>query len=612
MRKRILLFAAVLALFGTDVFGWGRGHKLIRQWAVQKLPQWQKEFVGAEHLNDLYRKYTSLQDAHAGGHSPQYDRYCIVPGVHLSLHDVCDARSSLRAMQWYIDQIGKELKAGKGDEAMKFLGVLCHWVEDPASPTAHGSPTSDAILRQLIPPPREKENFNYILGYGGIGDVGKYTVPDEAYTPRLLGASIPEAAGRIYQAQRMLKFKVGASFVPIIQDTMYGDGTKADAERSKAALVNAKRVADIIYTVLCLAANKVDAGESEKLKTQRLTEWLSDSVDGRAGHPYYVVPYLINQSMDAKRKLHPLAFSGDGTPVEFGFGTGTPSNIKFSIGPGGVFSKFTCRAGLHPTAGPKGKVKFTVRVAGRAAWEKTMAVGDAPEAVSVDLPAKELVSLTLQTAPVGGSPPLHNLVVWAEPTLHRSATAPVYSSKPAPKGPAGAPQTPTISDAKGTNILKNSSLETWGSDGLPVDWGRFSAKESKVGKETSEVHSGKAAARFEVDENGSVVLLNTTWENKPGKRYRYSFYWKSPVGYVQYAIKRSVPKRGWIAYSGVTWKNENANPVARGSATEWNRTVMEFDAFEEPLKLTVEVCRPSGKGSSYSFFVDDITLEELE
>jgi len=619
MRKAIVAIAAVCALAvpAREALGWGRGHKLIRKWAVEKLPAWQLEFVGAEHLANLYRKYTSIQDAHAGGNSPQYDRYCIIPGVSVSLHDVGAPRPSMRAIQWYIYNVIRELKAGNKDEAMKFLGVLCHWNEDPLSPTAHGSPASDALLRQLVPPPKDKENFNYILGYGGIGDVGNYTIPDEPYTPKLLGATIPEAAARIYQAQKRLRFRVASAFIPIIQSTMYGDGSKADEERAKAALRNAKFIADILYTVFCLAADKIDAGESAKLRTSRLTEWVSDSLGTRAGHPYYVVPFLTNQAMDAQRNLHPLAFAGSDGKVEFGYGTGTPSNIRFSIPSGGVFSSFTCRAGLHPTAGPKGKVHFSVRVNGKTAWEKTLASGDAPETVSVPLPATEVISLALVTEAVGGSPPLHNLVVWGEPTLHRSETPPpAYDPKAAPATPAkgpGAPEAklPPVSSAKGKNLLKNSSLEEWIDDRTPVGFKPMKTGGSFVSKESGEFHSGKHCAKFTVDDAGSLIMMGAVFESSPGKRYRLRFFWKSPTGFIQYAVRRH-GGTGWLAFNGTGWIQSNFNILSTGGTEGWNEQAIEFDGYEEPIKVRVDVCRPAGKGSGYSFYVDDITLEELE
>jgi len=412
----------------NDLQAWGRGHVLIRQWAVEHLPEWQKKTIGKAHFTDLCTKYTHLQDQHAGGKRPDLDRYCIPPGPRLSLHDVQPIAKAAPAMQWYLYQIRECIRNDEMDDAMKFLGVLCHWNEDPGSPTAHSSPITETVLRQLIPPPKEKQNLNALFGYGGISKFGKFTIPAEEYTPRLLGASIPGAAARIVQAQRMLRYHNSQYIVPVVQDTLYGDGTKADEARSKAALYNAKHVADVIYTALCLATDRVDAKEAEVQAKQPLTEWLSDFTGGPLiPHPYYVTPFLIDQAMDAKRTLHPLAFPGD-DKVAFGLGMGAPFALDYTIAPGGVFSHFTCRVGLHPTAEEKGKVAFQVLVNGKVAAEtEPIPSGAPPQTLRVELPSTPVVKLTLKTIPAPGSTPTHNLTVWGEPTLHRAKSVPAYA-----------------------------------------------------------------------------------------------------------------------------------------------------------------------------------------
>ena len=47
--------------------------------------------------------------------------------------------------------------------------------------------------------------------------------------------------------------------------------------------------------------------------------------------------------------------------------------------------------------------------------------------MQVELPATPVVNVTLQTVPAPGSPSLHNLTVWGEPTLHRAEQIPPYA-----------------------------------------------------------------------------------------------------------------------------------------------------------------------------------------
>ena len=50
---------------------------------------------------------------------------------------------------------------------------------------------------------------------------------------------------------------------------------------------------------------------------------------------------------------------------------------------------------------------------------------------------------------------------------------------------------------------------------------------------------------------------------------------------------------------------------AEGDKAAWNQTVVEFPAFTEGLELNVDICRPGGKGSAYSFLVDGVRVEEI-
>jgi len=169
-------------------------------------------------------------------------------------------------------------------------------------------------------------------------------------------------------------------------------------------------------------------------------------------------------------------------------------------------------------------------------------------------------------------------------------------------------------EKKVKNILPNGSLEKWTDKGAPEGWRILKAKDSggNVVKGTEVKHSGKASARFEVGPEGRGFFIQSTFKNEPGKKYRLTFYWKSPVGVVQYAIKTSIPKRGWIAHNGKKWLTRNANLSAKGEKDEWNKATLEFDAFEEAIDMKVEVCRPAGKGKDYKFHVDDIVLEDLK
>lgn len=412
-----VLIGSLCFVAEQNLGAWGQGHRLIREWAIKRLPAWQRQALGEENLRRLCVDYKSLQDQHAGGKAPELDPYCKIPDVRLSLHDVNPPEKSAQATLWYLDRIVQNLRANKTNEAMKFLGVLCHWHEDPGCPSAHSSPINEAQLKILIPPPKDKARYNFLYGAGGIADIGRYEIPDAEFRPQLLGRTAPEIALRLCQHQRLLERNAAAHIVPLVQDMMHGDGSRAAQHRAAAALYNAKHIADVIHTVLSLAYGRL---EDDPPSAQKLSEWLPEPMKKRTGHPYYVTGFLVDQAMDAKRKLHPLDLSDD-SRAEYGFGTGAPFAIDYTLAPGNVFSRITCRVGLHKTAGKAGAVSFAIVANGKELVRtKPIRESDRPVAIDVVLPLAPTLRLSLVTHAENPENSTANLVVWAEPTLHPS------------------------------------------------------------------------------------------------------------------------------------------------------------------------------------------------
>lgn len=467
-----LLAIGALLLVAETARGWSAGHPWIRKWAVERLPEWQEQYFGKAHLQKMSEDYLYLQDWNASYGRKDLDTYCKIPGLNIGLHDVnSNAGDTARGIQWYLQQIAGHMQAGKADEAMKYLGVLCHWMEDPGSPTAHSSPIGESALRELLPPPRDMENCNYLYGAGWIGlegahlhKAGKVMIPNVPYTPRLLGASIPEASARLTNLQRRLRRNGARYIIPLIQARLAGDDDALHKLTSETLLYNGKLVADVIYTAGCLAGGKVDPDEAKALSSVPLTEYVPDRPGDLTSHPYYAVHFLVNQAMDAKRKLHPLKFAGGGPVADAvqGFGAGAPVSLNFKLAPGGVYHRLSVRVGLHPAAGAKGKVLFRVLVNGKeAARSKPMASGDPPVALTASLPNRLLNALTLQTSAAAGSHPEHNLAVWGDPVLLRSDD-PGAALVPLPaKTPAKRTVSPARSTTPTSKVLDGRTIAKW-------------------------------------------------------------------------------------------------------------------------------------------------------
>ena len=420
----VLALCGPLALFAAaeEALAWGQGHRWIRRWAVAQQPAWVIEHFGAAHAASLWQRYTSLQDHYAGNHDPALARYC-TPPERVSLHDVNGVAASLRVTRWYLQQIDEELRRGNFNDAMKFLGVLCHWHEDPGSLSAHSSRVSEDLLRELIPPRSDQLNKNYLYGLGWIGNEREIGLAAVQHQPQLLGTTIAEVAVQLTHRQELLRRHAAGLIVPAVIGHVEDDQDRVNAAIADALAYNARHIADLLYSVAWVTRDKQDRPVGNIRQTQRLTEWLSPTHPGRTAQPYAVRPFLIDQSLDAARRLHPLAsFDADGRsqPAAFGIGMGTPFKLTCQLANAGVYDRLTMTVGLHPTAGPRGHVGFRVAVNGTDLWQHDgIGSGAAAEPVEIWLPETDVIDLTLETTAVADSESSHNLAVWIEPTLHR-------------------------------------------------------------------------------------------------------------------------------------------------------------------------------------------------
>lgn len=417
-----LASAVLLSLTTTSLsVGWGRGHGVVRPWAIAQLPAWQQDLL-APVVGGLTHDYLALQDAFAGGQHPELEPYCSPPDVKVSLHDICPPDPATRAMVWYLQQLDAHLDAGQLDEAAKYLGVLCHWCEDPASPSAHClAPLgiTETQLRQLLPPPRDKQQWHYTYGYSGIADRGSYQIEAPAYTPQLLGATLAEAALHLYHRQLGLAREARGIMVPMLQNELYSDGVQADRLRGEQAHRNGMLIADLLHTALCLAQDRVDPAAAAVLDGYDLTRLEPAPLAGKADMPYAWTPYLIDASFTAKREIHPLQLVGR-EEIEHGLGLGSSSSISYALAPQGVYRKLTATIGLHPDSTAGGAVRFIVADGTTELYRSDeLRSGEPGREVEVELPADHPFILRLAVEPVEGSVAAANLAVVAEPKLWR-------------------------------------------------------------------------------------------------------------------------------------------------------------------------------------------------
>lgn len=401
---------------------WGGGHSIIRERAITCLPAWQQEMLG-DAAHALCTDYRALQDEHAGGTRPDLDAYCRPEGATVSLHDINPVPASTIAFRWYLRRIGECVQAGEMDEAARFLGVLCHWVEDTGSMSLHCTEgfINEAYLRELIPPPDDKRGRHYLYAASGISDNGRYDMPaTEDHAPVLLGRTPEEAALHVQRRQRLQARAARQVIVPFVMDEMHGDGSVSAKLRGQLVSNASRTSADIIYTALCLATDRI-AGDTTHLDAVPLTHFVSDYRGGKSSPPWRWTPFVLDACFDQRRNVVPLELATGEGPVRFerGVGMGVPFALSWTFGPAGVYTRVTATVGLHPASAEGAAAVFALLANGEEiACTEPVRAGDPARALEGALPAEgDAIELTLETRLPEGASGEGAMAVWGEPRL---------------------------------------------------------------------------------------------------------------------------------------------------------------------------------------------------
>jgi len=402
--------------------GWGGGHEVIRERAINCLPAWQQELI-AEADETLSHDCAALQDLHAARKREGLGPYCEPEGATVSLHDINDVADSTVAMRWYLDRIRETLEAGQMTDTVRYLGVLCHWFEDVGSMSLHCTEgfIDEPSLRELIPPPDEKRGRHYLYAASGISDTGRYDMPEtEDYTPRLLGRTVEEAALHMQRRQRLQARAARQIVVPFVMDEMYGDGSESARLRGQLVSNASRTSADLIYTALCLATNRTEDNTAH-LDAIPLTDFVSDYRGGKTSAPWRWTPFVVDAIYNQRRDVVTLEVPVEGGTQTFerGVGMGAPFALDWTFGPAGVYSRLEVTVGLHPDSKEGTSAIFAVLVNGEElAATDPIAAGDPGQTLSIPLPSEgDAIELTLRTRVPEGLSGNGCLAVWGEPRL---------------------------------------------------------------------------------------------------------------------------------------------------------------------------------------------------
>ncbi len=425
MKPLLMLLLLALALVPREGRAWCElPHQAITRAAIQVLPAWQQNILG-EEVAKLGSGYCLIPDrVYSDKANAKFAQIDSRPGevYLLNLHLPAQQPENLETLRYFMGKAVGALRTGKTADAARFMGTICHMLEDYGSP-AHTVPGDNmfTMLQQFLPPP---DHMKGKLLHGPIED-GELVVVMRGYRPRLLGTTVDEAAWRLLHRDHEAIINARSTTIPIIQ-ALYADDTKAAVSwQTKAATTDAKVVADAFYTILCLGAEKFDDGERQSLRTVGIASFFPlEAVNLYFPQSeFFSSPYWGHAQSGVvlkggtKEVPIKLRVEKDGGVMEKslvdGISVGMGKSLTYQV-PVGVYQRFTVLAGLHPDLGAKGRVAFTIKGDGKQLASVTLD-GDQPARLfDCDIAGVGQLQLLVSSR---GPHAKCNYAVWAEPML---------------------------------------------------------------------------------------------------------------------------------------------------------------------------------------------------
>lgn len=418
---RQLAFAALFTLATPSlVLGWGEPHHAITRAALDVLPAWQKEALGGE-LTQLGDNYCMIPDhVFSDKENAKYAKMESAPNeVYLKiLHLPTQQPEYLEAMRYFMEQAVESLRNGRPGDAARYIGTVCHQIEDYGSPS-HTVPGDNmfTLLQQFLPP---TDAMKGQLMHGPIEN-GDFKVSIEGYKPALLGTTVNEAAWRLMHRVHDEILNARSTTVPIIQALYKEDKESVVKHQLRAATMDAQVVADAVYTILCLGMQKFAADEQATLKQVQIGSFFPLE----AASCYYPQSQFFSSPNWGHARSGvilaggtaeiPLKLCVGSSNQEFknGISAGMGKALTFLL-PKDVYGRFTVLAGLHPELGAKGRVEFTVSGDGEVLSTVILNGTDPAKLLECDVTGVTELQLSLTSR---GLDAKSNYAIWAEPTL---------------------------------------------------------------------------------------------------------------------------------------------------------------------------------------------------
>ncbi len=439
---RIIRTAVIAILLGlsaaTPLAAWNeRIHESITRAAIAALPEWQQKQLAAVR-DVLATRYSLIPDIWIlPENRKEFGPLVMLPNGERFNHLPSDREHNSLTIGYYATKTIESLRAGRLDEAARWAGCLLHFLEDCSSP-AHTFPGDNQLgmWKDLFPVPAEFRD----RPLHGLVEGGEAPVVLGARRPILLGTGSEELTFNLVERLNEVVLHSRGQLFPILQGVFRNDQAAIARGRLRAAEFDAAMVSDALYTILNIAAGKIDRLEATGLETRGVETLTPLEVVHQSYYPqfsYFSDPYFgyplrdgILANGETRRKLAlKISQSGEVVRREFerGIGAGTHTRLTWAL-PARVYDRFEAFVGLHADLGLEGKIVVRMYVDGEAVWSSgEMSGGDVAQRISVPVWGKRELALSLESraAKNGG-----NYIVVAEPTLHKAKSPPPEGRTP--------------------------------------------------------------------------------------------------------------------------------------------------------------------------------------
>ena len=417
-----LPFAAVL--LPAPLRAWSEPHNAITRGALEVLPGWQQQWLGEERVK-LGDDYCLIPDhVYTDKANAKYATMDSHPGVvYLRILHVPEQQvENLVPLRYFVGKAVEAVRAGNVGEAARYMGTICHQLEDYGSPS-HTVPGDNmfTLLQQFLP---ATEAMKDQLLHSPI-ESGIITVDIQGYKPALLGTTVDEAAWRLLHRVHEGVINARSTTIPIIQALYAKDEEAVKQGQLKAARMDAKVVADALHTILSIGTGKFEAADEKALQQVAISTFFPIE----AASLFYPQTEFFSAPnwghartgviLEGGKKAVPLRLRIEEpagiAEKDFmnGISAGMGKKLTFHL-PKDVYARFTVYGGLHVPLGAKGRVEFIINGDGKPLATAIVNGSDPAKPFDCDLTGISELQLTLTNRGLDGK---SNYAVWAEPVL---------------------------------------------------------------------------------------------------------------------------------------------------------------------------------------------------